>query len=71
MNQHVGHLLANTAFVVCRETKEVFLYAVTDQTATTLLGTILACIAPGSVIIYSRWVSCQGFETMIGMKYIH
>ena len=56
---------------ICRETKEVVMYAAPDRTAATLLDTIQACIAPGSIIISDMWASCQGIETMIGMNYTH
>ncbi len=58
----------NGYFVVCREIKEAF---VCMQWQIELPGTLQACIAPGSIIISSRWVSYQGMQTMTGMKYVH
>ena len=49
----------------------MFMYAVPDRTAATLLDTIRDCIAPGSIIISDLWASYQGIETMIGMNYTH
>ncbi|GAA56628.1 hypothetical protein CLF_111264 [Clonorchis sinensis] len=42
---------------ICRETKEMFMYAVPDRTAATLVETIQACIAPGSIILSDMWAS--------------
>ncbi|GAA54984.1 hypothetical protein CLF_106302 [Clonorchis sinensis] len=56
---------------ICRETKEVFTYAVPDRTAATLIDTIQACIAPGSIIISDMWAPYQGIEIMIDMNYTH
>ncbi|VDP66422.1 unnamed protein product [Echinostoma caproni] len=56
---------------ICRETKEVFMYVVPDQTAATLMDTIQACSAPGSIIISDLWAPYQGIETMIDMNYTH
>ena len=70
---HAGRVLPQQWIFggICRETKEVFMYAVPDRTVATLLDTIQACIAPGSIIISDVWAPYQGIETMIGMKYTH
>ena len=70
---HAGRVLPQQWIFggICWETKEVFMYAVPDRTVATLLDTIQACIAPGSIIISDMWASYQGIETMIGMKYTH
>ncbi|GAA51437.1 hypothetical protein CLF_106104 [Clonorchis sinensis] len=47
------------------------MYAVPDRTAATLMDTIQACIAPGSIIISDIWALYQGIETMIDMNYTH
>ncbi|GAA47654.1 hypothetical protein CLF_100635, partial [Clonorchis sinensis] len=54
---------------ICRETKEMFMYAVPGRTAATLMDTIQAGIAPGSIIISDMWASYQGIKTMIDMNY--
>ena len=68
---HAGRVLPQQWIFggICRETKEVFMYAVPDRTAATLLDTIQVCIAPGSIIISDMWASYQGIETMIGRNY--
>ncbi|GAA48718.1 hypothetical protein CLF_101950 [Clonorchis sinensis] len=45
------------------------MYVKPDRTAATLMDTIQACIAPGSIIISDIWASYQGIETMIYMNY--
>ncbi|GAA50963.1 hypothetical protein CLF_105314, partial [Clonorchis sinensis] len=47
------------------------MYAVPDRTAVTLMDTIQACIAPGSIIISDIWASYEGIETMIDMNHTH
>ncbi|MBM6549437.1 transposase [Streptococcus dysgalactiae subsp. equisimilis] len=49
----------------------MFMYAVPNRIAATLLDTIQACIAPGSIIISDMWASYQGIETKMGMSYTH
>lgn len=42
---------------VCRETKEVFIVAVPDRTAATLMGVIREKIAPGTIICSDCWAA--------------
>ncbi|GAA56069.1 hypothetical protein CLF_109822 [Clonorchis sinensis] len=70
---HAGRVLPHQWIFgrICRETTEVFMYAVPDRTATAaiLMDTIQACIAPSSIIICDIWASYQGIQTMIDMNY--
>ncbi|KER24009.1 hypothetical protein T265_08253 [Opisthorchis viverrini] len=49
----------------------VFMYALPYRTAVTLMGTVQACIAPGSIIISDVRASYQEIETMIDRNYTH
>ena len=63
---HAGQVLPQQWIFggICRETKEVFMYAVPDRTVATLLDTIQACIAPGSIIISDMWASYQELKRL-------
>lgn len=56
---------------VCRETKEVFMYAVPNRTKETLQQVIQESIMPGSVIISDMWPSYRGIENIAGMSFTH
>lgn len=56
---------------ICRQTRDVFLYAVPDRTKTTLHNCIKAAIAPGTTIYTDGWASYQGIDEIDGYNYHH
>lgn len=56
---------------VCRETREVFLYAVPDRSAATLLKVIEESIEDGSIILSDEWRAYRGIEAITGRRYTH
>lgn len=56
---------------VCRENREVFLYAVPDRTAETLTECIKNSIRPGTTIYSDLWRSYNGLKKIPGMRYKH
>lgn len=70
---HAGRILPQQWIFggICRETKEMFMYAVPDRTRATLETAIRASIAPGSIIISDMWASYNGIEELLDMNYTH
>ena len=69
---HTGRILPQQWIVggICRETKEIFMYAVPDRSKETLHNAIRASVAPGSVVITDMWSSYSGIDEL-GMNYTH
>ena len=70
---HTGRILPQQWIFggICRETKEIFMYAVPDRSKETLENAIRASVAPGSIIISDMWSSYIGIEELLGMNYTH
>ena len=56
---------------ICRETKEVFLYAVENRNASTLTECIKKNIYPGTTIISDQWKAYSGIEQLKGYNFQH
>ena len=56
---------------VCRETKEVFLYAVPNRTEKTLTECIKAKIKPGTTIITDCFRSYRNIDKIQGYRFVH
>ena len=63
-----GRVLPNTWVFggICRETRECFMYVVPNRKKETLLGTIKACIRPGSIIFSDQWKSYEDIPHLEG-----
>lgn len=70
---HTGRVLPQQWIFggVCRETKEVFMYAVPDRRKETLQQIIRDSIAPGTTIVSDMWPSYEDLQNIPGMNYSH
>ena len=70
---HTGRILPQQSIFggICRETKDVFMYAVSDRTKERLKNAIRASVAPGFIIISDMWSSYTGMEGLLGINYTH